>query len=171
MLSFGYFPVGALPGDHTPVVLPDTLASLRSTQMECSEMQGISLEDVECAGMQGISLEPEASDLMTTEQLDAMIGRLMRERKETEIRKIALEAEGARIGGNLAVLGQGLQRKLSGIQLQGEHLESDFLHSAVWIKPCELEETSKIVKLANDYREAIKALKQISQQLVQAGWQ
>jgi hypothetical protein len=94
----------------------------------------------------------------------------MRERKETEIRKIALEAEGARIGAILARMGQALQKKLSGIQLQGEDLEPDFLHAAVWIEPSELEEIKKIVQLANDYREAIKTSRQISTQLSQAGW-
>ena len=121
--------------------------------------------------MDVISLEPETSCVLTTEQQDALLGRLMRERKETEIRKVALEAEGARIGANLAMVAQGLQRRLSGIQLQGEDLESDFLHSAVWIEPSELEEINKIVQLANDYRAAIKTLRLISAQLAQAGWQ
>jgi hypothetical protein len=116
------------------------------------------------------SLEPETSCLLTTEQQDAVLGRLMRERKETEIHKIALEAEGARIGGNLAKVGHGLQKRLSGIQLEGKDLESDFLHSAVWIELSELEEINKVVQLANDYREAIKKLKRISQQLAQGGW-
>jgi hypothetical protein len=58
--------------------------------------------------MDGISLDPETSCLLTTEQQDAVLGRLMRKRKETEILKIALETEGARIGGNLAKVGQGL---------------------------------------------------------------
>lgn len=120
--------------------------------------------------MDGISLEPETSHLLTTEQQDAVLGRLMRERKETEILKVAFEAEGARIGENLAKVGQGLQRRLSGIQLRGEDLESEFLHSAVWIELSELEEIKKVFQLANDYREAIKKLKQISQQLAQGGW-
>ena len=94
----------------------------------------------------------------------------MRERKETEIRKISLEAEGVRIGEGLAKLGLSLQRRLSGIQLQGGELERDFAHSAIWINPSELE-IDKIVQLANDYRKAIVALKQISAQLSQAGWQ
>jgi len=67
-------------------------------------------------------------------------------------------------------LGQSLQKRLSGIQLLGQDLEPDFLHSAVWIEPSELEEVNKIVQLANDYREAIKRSKQISTQLSQAGW-
>lgn len=139
--------------------------------------------------MDVVSVEPETSCVLTTEQQssiltteqqpcaltieqqDALLGRLMRERKETELRKIALEAEGARIGTNLAKVGQGLQRRLSGIQLQGENLEPDFLHSAVWIEPSELDDINKIVQLANDYRGAIKTLKQISAQLSQAGWQ
>lgn len=112
----------------------------------------------------------QQSCALTTEQQDALLGRLMRERKETEGRKIALEAEGARIGANLAKVGQGLQRRLSGIQLQGEDLEPDFLHTAVWIEPSELEDINKIVQLANDYRETIKTLKQISAQLAQDGW-
>jgi hypothetical protein len=137
--------------------------------MECIEMDAISLESE--TEMTVISLVPETSCVLTTEQQDALLGRLMRERKETEIRKVALEAEGARIGANLAMVAQGLQRRLSGIQLQGEDLESDYLHSAVWIKPSELEEINKIVQLANDYREAIKTLRQISAQLAEAGWQ
>lgn len=132
-------------------------------------MDAISLESE--TEMTVISLVPETSRVLTTEQQDALLGRLMRERKETEIRKVALEAEGARIGANLAMVAQGLQRRLSGIQLQGEDLESDYLHSAVWIKPSELEEINKIVQLANDYREAIKTLRQISAQLAEAGWQ
>ena len=120
--------------------------------------------------MDEISLEPEASCPLTTEQQDAVLGRLMRERKETEILRIALETEGARIGGNLARVGQGLQKRLSGIQLRGEDLESEFLHSAVWIELSELEEINKVVQLAKDYREAVKKLKQISQQLAQGGW-
>jgi hypothetical protein len=132
--------------------------------------------------MDVISLEPEVScvltteqqdavsSVLTTEQQDALLGRLMRERKETEVRKIALEAEGARIGAILAKMGQGLQKRLSGIQLRGEDLEPDFLHSAVWIEPSELEEINKIVQLANDYREAIKTSRRISTQLSQAGW-
>jgi hypothetical protein len=94
----------------------------------------------------------------------------MRERKETEIRKVALEAEGARIGENLAKLGLSIQRRLSGIQLQGRELESDFAQSVVWIEPSELD-ANRIVQLANDYRVAIKTLKQLSTQLAQAGWQ
>jgi hypothetical protein len=145
-------------GNDTPVVFADSPVSLRS------------IRDVGVAGMDVISLEPEVSCVLTTEQQDALLGRLMRERKETEIRKIALEAEGARIGAILARMGQGLQKKLSGIQLQGEALEPDFLHSAVWIEPSELEEIKKIVQLANDYREAIKTSRKISTQLSQAGW-
>jgi hypothetical protein len=121
--------------------------------------------------MDVISLESEAQCVLTTEQQDALLGRLMRERKETEFRRLALEAEGARIGANLAKVGQGLQKRLSGIQLRGEDLEPEFLHSAVWIEQSELEEINKIVQLANDYREAIKTLRQISTQLTQAGWQ
>lgn len=116
----------------------------------------------------GAGLEPEALCL-TIEQQDALLGRLMRERKETEIRKVALEAEGVRIGENLAKLGLNIQRRLSGIQLQGGDLESDFSHSVVWIEPSELD-ANRIVQLANDYREAIKTLKQISTQLAQTGW-
>jgi len=120
--------------------------------------------------MDVISPESETSTVLTTEQQDTRLGRLMRERKETETRKIALETEGARIGAILARIGQALQKKLSGIQLQGEALEPDFSHSAVWIEPSELEEIKKIVQLANDYREAIKTSRQVSTQLSQAGW-
>ena len=144
-------------GNDTPVVFARSHGFATINLWGCSEM------DI-------ISLEPEASCVLTTEQQDALLGRLMRERKETEIRKIALEAEGARIGAILARIGQGLQKRLSGIQLQGEGLEPDFLHSAVWIEPSELEEVNKIVQLANDYREVIKTSRQISTQLSQAGW-
>jgi hypothetical protein len=128
-------------------------------------MESLEVESPEIAG---VGLEPEASRL-TIEQQDALLGRLMRERKETEIRKVALEAEGVRIGENLAKLGLNIQRRLSGIQLQGGELESDFSNSVVWIEPSELD-TNRIVQLANDYREAIKTLKQISTQLAQTGW-
>lgn len=143
-----------------------------------TEMDVVSLEsEVSCV----LTTEQQPCDLpteqpeqqscvLTTEQQDALLGRLMRERKETEIRKIALEAEGVRIGTNLAKVGQGLQKRLSGVQLQGEKLEPDFLHTAVWIEPSELEDIHKIVQLANDYREAVKTLKQISAQLAQDGW-
>jgi len=141
-----------------PLYLPDSVASLRLIRMGC------------IADMDVISLEPETPCVLTTEQQDALLGRLMRERKETEVRKIALEAEGARIGAILARMGQGLQKRLSGIQLQGEDLEPEFSHSAVWIEPSELEEINKIVQLAKDYRETIKTSRQISTQLSQAGW-
>src|SRR6478736_7590042 len=108
------------------------------------------MESLEMESPEICEVGPEPQDsCLTIEQQDALLGRLMRERKETEIRKVALEAEGARIGENLAKLGLSVQRRLSGIQLLGGDLESDFAQSVVWIEPSELD-ANRIVQLAND---------------------
>ncbi|MGC1783478.1 MAG: hypothetical protein WA708_13225 [Acidobacteriaceae bacterium] len=107
---------------------------------------------------------------MTSEQQDAVLGRLMRERKEAETRRTALEAEAQRIGANLIDLGQALQRHPSTIQAQGEGLEAEHIRQARWIAPAELEEVKQIVPLANEYRETMKTLQRLSRQLAEAGW-
>jgi hypothetical protein len=106
---------------------------------------------------------------VTVEDQDAVIGRLMREKKATEVKRAALQAEAERIATNLHSLASHLDKRLSGIQLQGASLGSDFLSSAVWVTAAELEEPKRIIQLADEYRETISRHKTISKQLREAG--
>ena len=57
---------------------------------------------------------------MTAEQNDAMIGRLLRERKEVEGRLAALEADAGKISQKLNQLGEMLDRSPQDVWFQGQ---------------------------------------------------
>lgn len=106
---------------------------------------------------------------MSQEDQDAVIGRLIREKKAAEVKKSALYAEAHRIAEDLKEIAGHLEKRLSGLQVQGGSLNSEFLPFEAWIKPTALQELKKIIPLANEYRETILNLKRISGQLKQAG--
>lgn len=117
--------------------------------------------------MQIVTLE--GRPFMSTEDQDAAIGRLVREKKDAERKRAALEEEARRIATNLMILAQHVEKRLSGIQIQGGSLEPEFLGREVWVKPSELEEVKRIIPLANEYRETIKAGQRAARQLKNAG--
>jgi hypothetical protein len=111
----------------------------------------------------------EGRYFMSIDEQDAVIGRLIREKKAAERKRTALEEEAHRIATNLHALAQNLDKRLDGIQLQGAGLDSEFLSREAWITRSDLEEVNRIIPLANDYRETIKELRRTAQQLKQAG--
>ena len=106
---------------------------------------------------------------MSQEDQDAVIGRLIREKKAAEAKKSALHAEAHRIAEDLKEIAGHLEKRLPGLQVQGGSLNAEFLPFEAWIKPTALHEIEKIIPLANEYRETILNLKRISEQLKQAG--
>lgn len=103
---------------------------------------------------------------MTTQEQDAIAGRLIRERQELD-RKIALiTVELKRIGQGLSELGAAATH--CHIALEGEEVSEEFNHyrNPVYrVVPSDLEAISEIVLLAREYRAAVEGLRERSQQL------
>jgi hypothetical protein len=108
---------------------------------------------------------------MTQEDQDAVVGRLVREKREAEARRAILEEEAGCISTNLRALAQNLDHKLASIQLKGSPLEPDFItiSGAAWLSQSDLEEPKRILGLANEYRQTLTTLKTISRQLKHLG--
>jgi len=102
---------------------------------------------------------------MTTQEQDAVAGRLIRERQELE-RKIALiAAESKRIGERLSELGKAATR--CHLALEHEEVSEEFDHypNPVYrVAPSDLEEINKIVPLMREYRAAVQGPREHCQQ-------
>ncbi len=107
---------------------------------------------------------------MTTEEQDAVAGRLIRERQELE-RKIAIiAAELKRIGERLSELGSAAAR--CNIASEHEEVSQEFAHYSnpiCRVVPSDSEAMIKIVPLASEYRAAIRDLRERSAQLKAIG--
>lgn len=109
---------------------------------------------------------------MTTQDQDAVIGRLMREQRELEARRSALGAEARRIQDNLISLGKAL-RDPSRVALDTEEVSPEFESLAMpfhRISLDELEEVKRILPLCRDYRETVAQLRLKAKSLEEAGW-
>jgi hypothetical protein len=109
---------------------------------------------------------------MTTEEQDAVLGRLMRERQALQARRAALGAEGERICEIVVGLGKAM-RNLSRVALNTEVLAEEFdspTNPAYRISSLELDEICKILPLAREYRETIGKLRLNQEFLADAGW-
>jgi hypothetical protein len=114
----------------------------------------------------------EAKYFMTTQDQDAVIGRLMREQRELEARRSALGAEARRIQDNLISLGKAL-RDPSRVALDTEEVSPEFESLAMpfhRISLDELEEVKRILPLCRDYRETVAQLRLKAKSLEEAGW-
>jgi hypothetical protein len=109
---------------------------------------------------------------MTMDEQDAIIGRLVREKRDFDIRLAALEAKAHQISERLRTLSGAARGDLSGIQLEGEGLDADqvFRRTATWIKREHLNDAATLIEIANEYRQAKEAQTRIASQLAQAGW-
>ena len=110
---------------------------------------------------------------MTTQDQDAVIGRLMREQRELEARRSALGAEADRIRENLKSLATAL-RDPSRVALDTEEVAPEFesLTQSFYRFPVrELEEVKRIIPLCRDYRETITKIRLNAKSLKDAGWE
>ena len=119
--------------------------------------------------MQQAALANEDRYFMTPEDQDAVIGRLVREKKAAETKRATLEAEAHRIAADMRELALHLEKRLPGIQIQGQALPAEFLPFETWLAPGALQQPQRILALANEYRETITNLRRISDQLKRAG--
>lgn len=108
---------------------------------------------------------------MTQSEQDAVMGRLLREKKEAEAKQVALEAEAESIAIALHALAQNVEKRLRGIYIEGSALDTEFVPWAAKVVPADLEEPKRIIPLANEYRETLTKLRKVSQQLKQAGYE
>lgn len=109
---------------------------------------------------------------MTTQEQDAVLGRLMREQRELEARRSALGAEATRIGDNLIALGKAL-RHPTAVALDAEEVSPEFeslVRPFYRVSANELAEVQKVLSLCRDYRETVTRLRLTSKSLEDAGW-
>lgn len=115
-------------------------------------------------------MQGSESYFVTTQDQDAVVGRLVRERRDLEQKCAALEAEAQRLGHRLIVLGQALAQDPGRIVLAGEAVDSKLAMTAHTIHQSELDEIARIPTLTADYRETYRLLKENGKLLGQFGW-
>lgn len=109
---------------------------------------------------------------MTTEEQDAVLGRLMRERQALQARRAALGAEAERIREIVTGLGKAMHNPAS-VALDSEELPEEFdsqVNPAYRISASDMTEIGKILPLTREYRETIGKLRVNAKFLEDAGW-
>jgi hypothetical protein len=109
---------------------------------------------------------------MTMDEQDAIIGRLVREKRDLDSRLALLEAQAYQISERLRALIGASRGDLSGIQLEGEGLDAEhvFRRTTTWIKREHSNDVVILTEIANEYRQAKEDQMRIASQLSQAGW-
>ena len=97
---------------------------------------------------------------MTPEDQDAVIGRLVRERRDLRGKIAALETEAHSIGATLTYLGQLLRDSPDSIMFENHPAPAELIGRAQAIKQADIN-APRIMKLIDDLRETRRALAEI----------
>lgn len=106
---------------------------------------------------------------MSSDEEDAVLGRLMRQKKEAERRMATLRAEADRLAETFKQIALCLESNPEAIYFNGEGVEGEFLGVAKRFNEADFQGTKKVIDLADDYRATIKELTRISERLREAG--
>lgn len=121
----------------------------------------------------GRSLEYTPSQeryFMTSEEKDAIIGRLMREHRENREHIGRLSAEGQRWGQRLNDIARGLMgARMEGVCLEGSGLDVNLSPYRVGFSAADFD-TARLTALTNEYRAALKTREHLEGQLAQLGY-
>ncbi len=107
---------------------------------------------------------------MTQQEQDAVVGRLIREQRETDEFIAKLDAEAQRLGQAYSELGQALTTNPEGILFPKEGIDGRFA-PVQHLVPDSLLNADKLKALATDYRTALIKRKQLEDQLKKLGYQ
>src|ERR1035437_224998 len=122
--------------------------------------------------MQSQNEYSETRYFMTQQDQDAVIGRLMREKRDLEARLSVLRAEADRIRENLKSLAPAL-RDPCHVALDTEEVAPEFESQTQTfhrVSANELEEVKRVLPLCRDYRETVAQLRLKAKSLEEADW-
>jgi predicted nucleic acid-binding Zn-ribbon protein len=108
---------------------------------------------------------------MSEEQKDAVIGRVLRERKETQTHLAALKAEATRLGRKMMQLGQLLSSNAANVVFRGQSVnikDSSSQHTLFAVTDFDIQ---RIVTLTNEIKDTIEKLDHLNDQASKLGFE
>lgn len=111
---------------------------------------------------------PVGGYFMTQEDQDAVIGRVVRERRDLQTKAGALEAEAQNIGMMFAQLGQMLRDYPERVVFESHPAPAELLGKVPVFKQADIN-SQKVLKLVDDLRETRRALQNIEAKARQLG--
>lgn len=106
---------------------------------------------------------------MSDEEKDAVVGRIVRESKENKEHIALLASESARLGARLRTVADGLISHPEGVIQDGQGIDLGWAKQRVSLLAGDFD-VDKIIKLTNDYRQALETKKHLDTQLRQLGF-
>lgn len=117
---------------------------------------------------------PSATDelekpLLSQDEQDALIGRVIRRRKEQTLRLRALQNEAETLGTRLVDIGDTLRKFPENVYSQGEACKPEITGREPYRLPADFVTSEKIRKLTKDIRECIAELDDLEKQRAALG--